>query len=61
MIRFGHWSDDPCEVCGGFENNQIEPRFGYTVCEIHQRVPPAFLKEGKEQFAQAGKTQWDDE
>lgn len=58
-MRFGHYSDEPCEVCGGHKNNQIDPRFSYTVCEDHQRVPPAFLQEGKRQFKDSGTTQWD--
>lgn len=38
--NFGYPSKEPCRVCGGFRNNQSEPRFGYTVCEDHQSVPP---------------------
>lgn len=38
--RFGHASNNPCTVCGGFDDNQCEPRFGYTVCVAHQRVAP---------------------
>ena len=37
---FGYPSDKKCVVCGGKKNNQIEPRFFYTVCEDHQGVPP---------------------
>jgi len=40
-LRFGFLSPDPCRVCGGFKNNQMEPRYGYVVCEDHQHVPPA--------------------
>ena len=38
---FGYPSKEPCRVCGAHKNNQSEPRFGYTVCEDHQSVPPA--------------------
>ena len=38
--RFGHYSTDPCQVCGQHKNNQIEPRFDYTVCEDHQNTSP---------------------
>jgi hypothetical protein len=40
-LRFGFLSPDPCRVCGRFKNNQMEPRYGYVVCEDHQHVPPA--------------------
>jgi hypothetical protein len=33
----------PCRVCGGFKNNQSEPRFGYVVCEDHQDVQPIHI------------------
>lgn len=38
--RFGYPSKESCQVCGEHKNNQYEPRFYYTVCENHQRVPP---------------------
>ena len=38
--NFGYLSTEPCRVCGLHKNNQSEPRFGYTVCEDHQDVPP---------------------
>lgn len=37
---FGYPSKDRCRVCGKRKNNQIEPRFGYVVCEDHQDTPP---------------------
>lgn len=47
---FGYPSQKPCRVCGGFDNNQSEPRFGYTVCEAHQSVLPAFLDQATEEY-----------
>jgi hypothetical protein len=38
--NFGHQSEKPCAVCNKHKNNQIEPRFGYVVCEDHQDVKP---------------------
>lgn len=38
--NFGYPSKEPCEVCGIHNNNQSEPRFGFTVCEDHQGIPP---------------------
>lgn len=40
MTDFGYPSTEPCRVCGKVKNNQTEPRYGYTVCEDHQSVPP---------------------
>lgn len=37
---FGRPSQKPCIICGKHKNNQSEERFGYTVCEDHQDVPP---------------------
>ena len=47
-MSWGYPSKEPCRVCGKYKNNQSEPRFGYTVCEEHQNVPPAEIldKEG---------------
>jgi hypothetical protein len=45
--EFGYPSTEPCVVCGGYENNQSEPRFGYTVCVKHQNVRPVDIKEKK--------------
>jgi len=36
----GYPTSRPCSVCGRRNNNQLEPRFGYVVCEDHQHVPP---------------------
>lgn len=30
----------PCCICGAFNKNQSEPRFGYTVCIMHQHITP---------------------
>lgn len=38
--EWGYPSKEPCEVCEGFNLNQYEPRFLYTVCLDHQGVPP---------------------
>jgi hypothetical protein len=45
--RFGYPSDEPCRVCGKHNNNQSEPRFGYTVCVEHQNVPPVKIPPAK--------------
>lgn len=42
---FGPPSDEPCRVCGKHNNNQMEPRFLYTVCEDHQDVAPVDIPE----------------
>lgn len=39
----GYKSNDSCVVCGGFDRNQLEPRFLYTVCSKHYHVPPASI------------------
>jgi len=36
----GYPSDEPCRVCGLHNENEIEPRFGYTVCAEHKDTPP---------------------
>lgn len=36
-------TNKPCRVCGKHQNNQEEPRFGYTVCEQHQNAKPTGL------------------
>lgn len=43
--HFGYPSDIPCCVCGKYKNNQSEPRFGYTVCEDHQDIPPVEIND----------------
>lgn len=42
-LDWGYPSDEPCRVCGGHNQNQSAPWFGYTVCREHQHVPPAQL------------------
>lgn len=37
----GYPTTDPCRVCGGWDENEVEPRFGYVVCAEHADVPPA--------------------
>lgn len=44
-INFGYSSNEKCAVCGEFNNNQSEPRFGYTVCINHQHIPPQEINE----------------
>ncbi len=44
MTDFGYPTKKPCDICGEWNNNQIEPRFGFTVCEPHQTVPPIEIK-----------------
>lgn len=36
----GYPSDKPCEICAKHDNNQIEPRFLYVLCEKHQDLSP---------------------
>lgn len=36
----GHSSNKPCAVCGKHNNNSVEPRFLYTVCEEHEKLSP---------------------
>lgn len=43
VTNFGYPSSEPCVVCHGYDDNQSEPRFHYTVCRRHQEVPPAFI------------------
>jgi len=38
--NFGYNSEKPCEICGKYKNNQLEPRFLYSVCEDHQNIAP---------------------
>jgi hypothetical protein len=38
-------STKPCVVCGSTEQTGTEPRFGYTVCEIHKDVRPVDIPE----------------
>lgn len=59
MNNFGYSSTLPCRVCRGHNNNQMDPHFGYVVCEVHQDVPPAFLDEARKQFTDNQKTRWD--
>lgn len=42
--RFGTQSGLPCVVCGGYNHNQYEPRFGYSVCINHKNMPPAKIR-----------------
>jgi hypothetical protein len=41
--------NEPCRVCGKFDNNQCEPRFLYVVCEEHQSVLPVNIPPKPEQ------------
>jgi hypothetical protein len=52
-------SGEPCRVCGQHQDNQMEPRFCYTVCWTHRDVPPASLTFASGQYKKLGKTQWD--
>lgn len=47
---FGYPSDSPCIICEGYNNNQIEPRFGYTVCEEHQKIKPSDIEKERDNF-----------
>lgn len=38
--KFGYLTFEPCRVCWKVNNNQMEPHYGYVVCEEHQKVPP---------------------
>lgn len=40
---WGYPSEDPCRVCGGHDENQSAPWFGYTVCKAHRDVRPVDL------------------
>ncbi len=35
----GYQTDGPCVICGETPAT-VEPRFGYTVCEAHENLPP---------------------
>lgn len=43
--NFGYQSRLECVVCGTYKNNQMEPRFLYTVWEDHQDVPPVEISD----------------
>lgn len=44
-MSFGYKSSKPCGACGLYDDNQSEPRFGYTACKEHQSISPvAFAK-----------------
>lgn len=58
---FGYPGDDPCRVCAGHDENQSEPRFGYTVCRLHRNVPPASLDKAAAQYQALGCTVYDDD
>ena len=31
-----------CDICGTIaEDNEVEPRFGYTTCQEHKNIPPS--------------------
>lgn len=38
-FNFGYPTDKPCQVCGA-KPAEIEPRFGYIVCEKHSKLTP---------------------
>ena len=40
VVNFGYPSREPCVFCGGYDNNQLEPRFLYTACQKHYNIPP---------------------
>lgn len=51
-ISFQHWgypTDKPCEVCGKEGQNQMEPRFGYVVCEKHHTLSPVEISHSKKE------------
>ena len=48
-MYFGYPSTEPCIVCGGYKNNQMESRFCYVVCEDHQDVSPTEIKTAREE------------
>ena len=37
--RWGYITDEPCVVCKSIPA-QLEPRFGYAVCQEHKDIPP---------------------
>lgn len=56
---WGYPSKEPCRICGKHDNNQSEPRFGYTCCEVHKSIPPAYLDNARWQYEAMGFTDWD--
>jgi len=46
--NFGYETNKPCDVCGKEGDNQMEPRFGYVVCEEHYKMTPLQVTEAKE-------------
>lgn len=50
--RIGPPSREPCDVCGGHDDNQMEPRFLYTVCHAHQRVAPVDINRAIDEIGQ---------
>jgi hypothetical protein len=45
--NWGYMSTKDCAICGKYNENQSEPRFGYTVCIKHQHARPTDIKRGK--------------
>lgn len=44
MNRNDNFEYKTAKSCGEYDNNQMESRFGYSVCEEHQSVPPAGIE-----------------
>jgi hypothetical protein len=45
--HIGYASSEPCDVCGKYNHNESEPRFGYTVCKDHYDITPVKVSEYK--------------
>lgn len=43
-------SDKPCDICGSIECIGIEPRFGYSTCEEHSKLPPVTFSSNSKRF-----------
>lgn len=38
-FNFGYPTKEPCSLCGA-KPAEVEPRFGYVVCEEHSKLSP---------------------
>lgn len=47
--QFGYPTNQPCDVCEKSGNNQLEPRFGYVVCEEHYQLSPVEVSKKRDE------------
>lgn len=50
LPRRGHYTTDPCAICDGHDNNQVDSWFCYTTCDAHAHVPPAHQQTAREKY-----------